>query len=322
MITRWEHIKAKYSTAYAWRGVAWKVMRAVLVIGICFLILYPIFLKVVVSIMEERDLYDATVTHVPKHVTWYNYEFAMETMSFWPAFLNTFFLSFLVATLQVASCTLIAYGFARFEFPGKNVIFGLVIFTLIVPPQTISIPLFMSFRFFNPIGFITGDRAGLNLLDSVWPYVLISSTGMGLKNGLYIYIIRQVFRGVPRELEESALVDGAGQLRTFAVIMLPAAIPIMVTAFLFSFVWQWTDGFYSSLFLQDFVVLSRQIGSLSMMAGQRLGAEAGTEFILAPAFTSQLNNAATVLMIIPLILIYVIAQRSFVESIERSGIVG
>jgi multiple sugar transport system permease protein len=321
-MTRWEHIKAKYSTGYAWRGMAWKVTRAVLVIGICFLILYPIFLKVIVSLMEERDLYDATVTHIPKHITLYNYQFAMETMQFWRAFLNTFNLSLIVALLQVASCTLIAYGFARFEFPGKNILFGLVILTLIVPPQTISIPLFLSFRFFNPVGFITGDRAGINLLDSLWPYGLMAATGMGLKNGLYIFIIRQVFRGVPRELEESALVDGAGQLRTFAVIMLPSAVPIMVTAFLFSFVWQWTDSFYSSLFLQDFLVLPRQLEALPMMAGRRLGAELGTEFVLAPAFSAQLNNAATVLMIIPLIIIYVIAQRSFVESIERSGIVG
>ncbi len=145
---------------------------------------------------------------------------------------------------------------------------------------------------------------------------------MGLKNGLYIYIIRQVFRGMPKSLEESAFVDGAGHFKIFYKIMLPGAIPIMTTTFLFSFVWQWTDGFYANVLLKTFNILPKTLGSLSKALGMYLGRELGTQMVISPALTSQVNNAGTLLMVLPLLILYIIAQRSFVESIDRAGIVG
>lgn len=272
--------------------------------------------------MEEQDMYDITVTNIPKHVTLFNFQLAFELMHFTEAFINTFLLSSIVSILQLASCTLVAYGFARYKFPGRDFFFGLVILVLVVPPQTISVPMFMNFRYFNPLGFIGAGRNGINLLDSLWPYMFIAATCMGLKNGLYIYIIRQVFRGMPRELEESAFVDGAGHFKIFLRIMLPGAVPIMTTSFLFSFVWQWTDGFYASILLKTYRILPKSLGSLSNSVSRWLGEQLGTEVVIAPALTSQINNAGTLLLILPLILIYILAQRSFVESIDRSGIVG
>lgn len=272
--------------------------------------------------MEERDMYDVTVTNIPKHLTLYNFQVVFDLMNFREAFVNTFLLSLTVSLLQLVSCTLTAYGFARYKFPGRNILFGLVVLVLVVPPQTISIPMFMNFRYFNPIGFLGSGRSGINLLDSFWPYVMIAATCMGLKNGLYIYIIRQVFRGMPKELEESAFVDGARHLTIFYRIMMPGAVPIMITTFLFSFVWQWTDSFYASILLKTLVVLPKMLGSLSISVGRWLGDQLGTEYVIAPALTSQMNNAGTLLMIFPLIIIYIVAQRYFVESVERSGIVG
>ena len=122
-----------------------------------------------------------------------------------------------------------------------------MLLTLIVPPQMIMIPLYLSFRYFDPLGLLPGN--GINLLNSYWPFALTSATAMGMRNGLFIYIMRQYFRGMPAELEEAAYVDGAGALRTFFQVMLPSAVPVMVIVFLFSFVWQWNDDFYSTLFM-------------------------------------------------------------------------
>ncbi|MGB3990755.1 MAG: ABC transporter permease subunit, partial [Acetivibrionales bacterium] len=202
--------------------------------------------------------------------------------------------------------------------------FALVILTMIVPPQTLMIPLFLHFRYFDVLGIIsaiTGQK-GINLLESYWPCVLMSLTGMGLKNGLYIYIMRQFFRGMPRELEEAAYVDGAGMLRTFAQIMLPSAVPAMVTVFMFSFVWQWTDTFYSSLFLMRTDVLAKTAANVSNQIMKDLSADIGVDIYLSPAISSMYTNTGSLLVVLPLLILYLFAQKLFVESVERTGIVG
>ncbi|MFO7295403.1 MAG: carbohydrate ABC transporter permease [Clostridia bacterium] len=302
----------------------WAVVRGVIVIGLCFLILYPTILKVFVSFMSENDLYDVTVKYIPKNPTFENIKKVWTAMRYPQAFWNTLKISLMTSIMQLISCTFIGYGFARFNFKGKNLLFALVILTMIVPPQTIMIPLFLHFRYFDLFGIVsmlTGKK-GINLLNSQWPFMLLSATGMGLKNGLYIYIMRQFFRGMPKELEEAAYVDGASMFRTFYQIMLPSAVPAMVTVFLFSFVWQWTDTFYSNLFLQNLRVLSVALGSISFDITQQIYWETGVNISLSPVVSSMYTNTASLLVILPLIVIYLVAQKYFVESIERTGIVG
>ena len=302
----------------------WSLVRGVIILGICFLIVYPTLVKISVSIMSESDLYDLTVRYIPKTPTYEHFIMVWEAMRYPSSFLNTIKLSTLTSVMQLISCTLIGYGFARFKFKGRGILFGMVIVTMIVPPQTIMIPLFLHFRFFDFLGiisFITGSK-GVNLLDSYWPFALMSLTGMGLKNGLYIYIIRQFFRGMPKELEEAAYVDGSGLFRTFYEIMLPSAIPAMVTVFLFSFVWQWTDTFYSTLFLQRLRVLPSALSSVAFEIRQLVYWQTGIDTGLSPVISSLYINAASLLVIAPLVILYLFAQKYFVESIERSGIVG
>ena len=184
---------------------AYKIIRMVLLFGMCFLILQPIFNKISISFMEERDLYDATIIAVPAHFTTDNYKLAMQFMDFGKTMLNTILVSLTVALLQIAICTLVGYGFARFQFPLKKLWFACVILVIIIPPQTVSTSLYLHFRYFDIAGILkllTGE--GINLRGSVVPYYLMSATCMGLKNGLYIYMIRQFFRNIPKELEEAA----------------------------------------------------------------------------------------------------------------------
>lgn len=303
--------------------MGWSLVRGVIVIGICFTILQPLFLKLSVSFMGESDLYDASVRYIPKNFTWSNYRLALSGMNYGTVFIRTLLLSAGVSFLQLESCLLVAYGFARFRFPFKKLLFGCVIFTMIVPPQVIMLPLFIKYRFFDIFGIfqmLTGSP--VNLIDTYWPFILQAATTMGVRNGLYIYMLRQFFKNMPKELEEAAFVDGCGKLRTFVRIMVPSAVPMMVTVFLFGFVWQWTDSFYSSLYLNKTQVMSTALSSLAANVYRQYEGFGGSMSFISPGYVSMINNTGTVLAIIPLVAIYVFCQRYFVEGIERSGIVG
>lgn len=316
-------IRHKHITIAKISSHLWSIVRAVIIFGICFVILYPVFIKMSVSVMDENDLYDSTVKFIAKHFTWRNYKLAWKGMDYSNTFMRTFGLSFGTALLQLFSCLLTAYGFARFKFPGKDLLFGCVILTLIVPPQILMLPMFMQFRFFDLFGIaeLTTGKP-INMIDSVWPFLLSAVTTMGFKNGLYIYMLRQFFKGMPKELEEAAHVDGCGRLRTFLQIMLPSAKSMMVTIFLFGFVWQWTDSFYSGLYLPTFKVMASTLTSLAAEVNNRYNAFGGSMTFISPGFASMMNNTGVILVVLPLIVLYLICQRYFVESIERAGIVG
>lgn len=299
------------------------VCRFILLFGMCFLILQPILNKVSVSFMSERDLYDPTVVSIPSKISTSNYEVVAEILGYSKRLINSFVISLTIAILQIAMTTLVGYGFARFEFPFKKVLWACVMLTVLIPPQTISSSLHLHFRFFDIFGIgelLTGKT--LNLRDSMIPYYLMSIGCMGLKNGLYIYMIRQFFRNIPKELEEAAYVDGCGTLKTFLKIMLPDATPILTSCFLFSFVWQWTDGFYSKLFLGKINLLSTGLSSLVDRLSVYMQRLLGTETIptISPVYASAVLATGVLMFIMPLIVLYLFAQRGFVESLSSSGI--
>ena len=173
--------------------------------------------------------------------------------------------------------------------------------------------LYMRFRFFDLFGIVSAvGGAPLNLLDSYWPFIILSVACLGFKNGLYIYLVRQFFRNMPKELEESGVIDGAGFLRIFYRIMLPNARPILITVFLFSFSWQWTDYYYSNLFFVSNQVLSK---TLSMMTTYG-------DMMIDPVVVDAVISSAIFLVLVPIFLLYLVLQRFFIQGIERSGIVG
>lgn len=308
--------------------ITYKIFRAVLFFGLCFLILQPIFDKLSVSFMEERDLYDATVISIPRNFSTENYEIVLRLMDYWPALLQTLLIVVTSAALQVFTCTLAAYGFARYKFPGRNVLFMCVFLMIVVPPQTIMSSLYLNFQFFDIFGIfrlITGRN--INLLGTIPGYMLLSATAMGLKSGLYIFLLRQYFRGVPKELEEAAYVDGCGRFYTFGKIMLPDALPMLTSCFLFSFVWQWTDTLYTTLFLRSYkmmpIVISRlgeyfyrYWASLNSFGG------GGTALMSQPplGYVQAIIATGILVFLVPLLILYIFAQKAFVESLSQTGI--
>lgn len=328
-MSKWKKFWArnKASEGYLLKKVAgnyaYRICRMLMLFGLCFLILQPIFNKISVSFMAEEDLYNPMIINIPEHFTASNYELAAQFMEYGVALKNTFLISLTAAILQVAMCTLVGYGFARFNFPFKKFWFACVILIIVIPPQVIATPLHLHFRFFDVFGIIkatTGEA--LNLRGSVLPYYLMSAGCMGLKNGLYIYLLRQFFRNQPIELEEAAYVDGCGTLRTFFSIMLPDAKPILTSCFLFAFVWQWTDGFYSKMFLGNTKLLSIQLSRIAPMLNAYIQTQLQNQAGASLAYTSCIIATGTLMVITPLLVLYLFAQKGFVESLSSTGIKG
>src|SRR5690606_18941 len=311
---------SKFLILESWKKWSWIVVRAVLIIGLSFVILFPIIQKISTAIKHQSDLYSPIVVWIPQTITLDNFKEVIRIMDYWETLLNTVLLSSMTTILTVVSCALAGYGFARLKFKGSNILFAGVLLTILVPPTTILIPIYMNLKDFTLMGIIpliTGKP--INLLDSYWPFILTSATANSLKAGLYIFIFRQLFRGIPKEVEEAAYIDGAGIGKTFTTIMLPNAIPAAITVTLFSFVWQWNDSFFTTTYLTSSKVMSTQLSSLPHNLQIQL--ESTTSGV-DPFYLSLAQDTGILLAILPLIIIYLFVQRYFVESVERTGIVG
>ena len=337
----WQRFKLKICSTYFLTQVVWYIFRFILMIGISYVILFPFFSKIAGSFMGYEDFVDVTVRVIPKNFTLATYKAIFLENNYLDAFLNTTLLSVSSALLQTFVCTLIGYGLAKFKFKGNGLVMILVILTMIVPHETLKLSLSTHFRYFDfgglhaflkpdgtrvipgilqILGVDTIAKTAVNdlpsLLNTFWPLLIISATGLAFKNGLYIFMMRQFFQGVPDELEESAYVDGATTMRTFFTIILPLSVPMMITIFLFAFSWQWTDEFYTTLFfptankvtlMPDIVAIPK---SLEInYAGQSL-------------FYTAIRNTAGIMIIFPLVIVYLFCQKYLVQGIERSGIVG
>ena len=296
------------------------VFRGLLMFGLCFMIIQPMVNRLAMSFMEERDLYDSTIILLPRHVTLQNYVDVANLTSFPTSMLNTLWISLLMSLCQVISTTLVAYGFARFEFPLKKFWFACVVALIVIPPQTIQTALYMTFSRFDIFGiFQATTGAPLSIRSSIWPYVMMSLTCMGLKNGLYIYMLLQYFKGVPESLEEAAYVDGCSTMHTFVKIMLPDALPVIASCFLFGFVWQWTDLFYSRNFLSGYTLYAVQMSTMTTRMGRYYSTSLTDAITVTTGRSLQLISIAVLFCCIPLIILYCFTQRTFVESLAMTG---
>ena len=300
--------------------IAVSVIRALLMFGLCFMIIQPMLTRFSTSLMKEKDLYDSTIILLPRHVTLDNYRIVAELTDFPNSMINTLWVSIVVSICQVIACTIVGYGFGRFEFPLKKFWFACVIAIIIIPPQIISSSLYTTFARFDLFGLITLlTGSTINLRASIWPYIMMSLTCMGLKNGLYIFMLRQYFKNVPDSLEEAAYVDGCGTFHTFIRIMLPDAVPTIASCFLFSFVWQWTDLFYSRNFLSGFSLYSIQLSTIGSRMARYFASDPNNPPTVDNGRSLQLISIGVLICCIPLIILYCFTQRTFVESLAMTG---
>lgn len=305
------------------------VFRTLLVVGISYIIIYPILQKIAVAFKDKGDIYNPTIYMIPVNYTWENIQLALGILDYFPMLGKTIVFVIITTLCATASCALAGYGFARFNFPGNGILFGLVIITILVPSTTLMLPYYLHFKEFDIFGLISlfrGEEKGINLLNTYWPSIITSATAIGLKAGLFIYIFRQFFKGMPKEIEEASLIDGAGGIATFFRIMLPNAVPPIITVILFCFVWQYNDTFYTTLFMNGMELMSLKVATLPSQANQfipvLMGYSHSSGFKADPNHVAMVVDTGILLAILPLLALYLVVQRYFVESIERSGLVG
>ncbi|MBQ7848195.1 MAG: carbohydrate ABC transporter permease [Clostridia bacterium] len=302
------------------------ILQIILIVGISYVILSPVIGIVAQSFFSDADSANPMVFTIPMSPTWERYEGALQELHYLPTFtfhsfnpieilksfwagltsstlFNTLLYTIVNTVFQVVICSMVGYGFARFEFPFKKLLFGCVVVMIVVPSHTIMLPQYMTFR-------------SMELMRDMTPMFILSIFGVGLRSGLYVYIFNQFFRGLPKEIEEAAFVDGAGTWYTYFRIMLVNAIPAVITVTVFSLVWQYNDMFYAKLFqIPNSQLLARQLSTLQSNIGANLK-------IMNVRIQKLYVNAGVVLVMLPILLIYLMLQKRFVEGVERSGIVG
>ncbi len=342
-----ERLKAKFLSLFFLKKVLWYIVRLVLLIGISYIVLFPFFTKIAGSFMAPEDFVDVTVRLIPKNFSLDIYKAVWTEQKYLEAFTNTLFLSASTAVIQTFVCAFVAYGLAKFKFKGNGLVFMAVIFSLVVPHQTLQLSLFMNFRYFDILGifgfldgggitipftditFLEGvvdiipetagtfwekfSADGIQLTNTYWPMIIMSLCGLAFKNGLYIFMLRQFYRGVPDELEESAYIDGSGIMHTFFTIILPLSVPMMITVFLFAFSWQWTDDFYTGLFFTTTktVLMPKIVGIPSSLT---------TDYAGQNLYYAAIRNTCGIMIIAPLLIMYLFCQKYLVQGIERSGL--
>lgn len=364
-----ERLKARFLNTYFLSRIVLWIFRLILMIGISYIVLYPFLTKIAGSFMGTEDFVDVTVRLIPKNFSLDIYRAIFAELGYWEAFGNTFVLSLSCAVLQTFVCCLIGYGFAKFKFRGRNLLFLLVILTMVIPHQTLQLSMYMEFRYFDIFGIVKlfkgggieffghnikdigpevatffenlnilpeeikwGEyrtekgvlkykvqmaltEAGMNISDTYFPMLLLSLTGLAFKNGLYVFLLRQFFRGIPDELEESAYMDGSGTLRTFLQIILPLSVPMLITVFMFAFCWQWTDDFYTTLLMPTASANTPLLVNIVDIPPSLVTDYAGQEL-----YYTAIQNTCGLLIIIPLVILYLFGQRYLVQGIEHSGI--
>src|SRR5690554_2374724 len=299
-------------------------LKLIILYGLSFIILYPIIQQLSIALRAPENLNDPTVLWIPAQFSFRNFEIALILLDYWEALKNSFLIASITTILTLISTSLAGYTLARLKFKGSGIIFALIVFTILVPQSTIELPLKLSMTKF--LG------TNINLLGKPITLYLLAGFGMGIKSGIFIYLFRQFFRNIPKELEEAAYIDGANPFQVFYKVMLPNATGIIITVGILSFVWQWNDSYFTSIFVTSanntLQTLTTKITGISGNIQSAI-AQAGVwqlfdqDVTKNPLFTSMILNTAGILTMLPLLIFYVLVQNVlFKEGIERTGIVG
>lgn len=295
-------------------------IRYIFLISYSYVLIYPFIFIISNTFKAPLDYYDPTVNWVPKHFSVSSIPFAIKALDFWKSLRITLLYEIVAALMEVFSCMVAAYGLARFEFRGKKILSALMLLSIFMPSTMIIVPSYVNFRYMDFLGVLkllgglVGKELRPSVLDTPLVFYLPSLLAVGLKSGLFIYIYSQFFKGLPKELEEAASIDGAGAYQTFFKIVVPSATVPIVTVSLFSVIWHWNDYYLAQMYLSSNFPLSVNLANIY----SKLNAQAGVETINKISVVM----SGCLLVIIPMIVFFLCMQKKFVSSIAYSGIVG
>lgn len=301
-----------------------QVLRYVFFFSLSYVILYPFLYIIVNAVKSVSDAYDATVTWVPKSIYFGNIVSAFTVFDIKHTVPRTLIYEIVAALIQFCSCAVAAYGLARFDIRGKSILTGLMILNILVPYMMTIIPSYTGYSALDVFGIlgliskIIGHEIRPNIVGTPLVFYLPSALGVGLKGGLFIYIFSQFYKGLPKELEEAAAIDGAGAWKTFLKIVIPSSSSAMITVLLFSVIWHWNDLYLAQMYMNENTFAT----AISQFGDQTIVAALGTDLETSNALLVPILLSGCLLFILPLILFYVLIQRKFMASIATSGIVG
>ena len=273
------------------REAVGRLVTFVILCAAAVVILAPLWWMLATSLESLPEILTPPPRWVPTHWLWSNYTTMLRIFPFGAYLKNTLLYGVLYTIGTVASSAICAYSFARLRWPGRNLVFVLVLATMMIPFPATMVPLYLIFR-------------AINWTNSLKPLIIPSITA----SPFFVFLLRQFFLTIPLELTEAALIDGAGHLRIFLRVILPLSKPALITATVFSFIYAWNDFLGPLIYVTD-------------PTGQTLAV--GLQALSATGFHSVNTNtlmAAAMLTTLPMLIIFVAAQRYFVQGITMTGI--
>lgn len=272
-----------------------KAVRFTLLVIFALFMLYPLIWMIMSSFKPEETIFQ-NLSLIPKGFTLDNYTIGWKSnqvATFTNYFANSIIISSLCVVGNLIACSLAAYAFARLDFKFKGVFFGLMLLTMMVPQHATIVPQFVYFT-----------RLGLN--DTIIPIILPKFLAM---DGFFIFLIVQFIRGLPRELDEAAVIDGCSKYTIFTKVLLPLCKPALISTIIFTFIWSWNDFFTQLIYL-------RNPFKWTVTLGLRLFVDPTAKSAYGAMF------AMSTLSLIPVILLFIFFQKYLVEGIATSGIKG
>ncbi len=274
------------------------VYLALIALSVVFLV--PFLYMIGHSFMTASDLLNPNIKWLPRSLNFNNYVYAFESMDYWYYLGKTILVVGISVFAQIMSSAFVAYGLARVKFKGSGVIFGIVLFMLIVPPQTIIVPSYILF-------------SNAHLVDSYIPIVLPCFFAMGLNGGMIIFVFRQFFKGMPAELENAAMIDGTGIFGAYFRVIFPNVKPAILITGILSMVWQWNNSFEPSIYIED---SSKGLLNIQLRELQ----QSVSNVMQGVDFNQGINMAGTLLTILPIVIIFLAVQGRFMKSMAESGL--
>jgi multiple sugar transport system permease protein len=270
--------------------IASRLLLYVLLTGASLVMLFPFAWMLSSSFKPDADIFNFPIQWIPPNLFPQNYLRVWQSMKYGQLLFNTTFLAVMITSLQILTCTLAGYAFAKIPFPENRIVFLGYLATLMVPFQVLMIPQFVIIRL-------------LGLMDSHWAIILIQAF-----NPFGVFMMRQFFLNIPMELSEAARIDGLSEFGIYTRIILPLSKPAIASLAIFTSVAVWNDFLTPLIYLNSTSKWTIQLGLRNMFA----------------EYTADYGGvmAGAVLSILPILLVFILLQRYFIEGIAMSGIKG
>ncbi|MFB5188827.1 carbohydrate ABC transporter permease [Alicyclobacillus fastidiosus] len=272
-----------------------RIVRHIIIIIVAVVMLYPLLWMLGSSFNQNSQIFKDT-SLIPNAPTLINYVqgwAGLSNVTFGRFFLNSFFIVAMCIIGNVLSCSMAAYAFARLNFAFRGTLFGMMFLTLMLPFHVTLIPQYI---LFDHLGWI----------NTYWPLILPKFLGV---EGFFIFLMVQFMRNIPRELDEAARVDGCGPIKMYWYLMLPLALPALITTTIFTFIWTWNDYFSQLIYISN-----SNLYTVALALRQFVDATGQTSW--GGLF------AMSTLSLVPLFLVFIFFQKYLVEGITVGGVKG